>query len=88
MTGMNVVAMAAPIADTAEEAVELRAQGGGGGGSLTEIEDERYEIPLFGVTDEDDNLCAAGCYAIVDTGTSGEGTPNHIRQSKPKIAVE
>ena len=81
MTGMNVVTSAPlPVMGTAvdaEEEVELREEGGGVGGEgrldHADTGDDRYEIPLFGGgTAEEDNLCSSGCYAIVDTGTSGE----------------
>ena len=79
MTGMNVGASTpTPAESTAvktEEAVELREDGEGGEGRLDDADtgDERYEVPLFGGgTAEEDNMCSSGCYAIVDTGTSGE----------------
>lgn len=46
------------------------APGGEGEGEAVGVE-EPQDSPTFGGAEED-NLCAAGCYAIVDTGTSGE----------------
>lgn len=59
MTAMAMVT-SSPLADTAEEEATAGEQPAGG-----------YEIPHFGGAEEG-NLCSSGCYAIVDTGTSGE----------------
>lgn len=61
MTGMTVVPKtgAAPVSETAEQQQEL-------------AEGDAYEIPIF--APGDDNLCEEGCYAIVDTGTSGKSS--------------
>lgn len=57
MTGMTVVPKSEATASENAEEQEL-ANG------------EAYEVPVYGGAD--DNLCKDGCYAIVDTGTSGE----------------
>lgn len=60
MTGMSVSKLPA-MTDAAEEAT---VEGEG-------EETDYYDIPFIGGTEEH-NFCSGGCYAIVDTGTSGE----------------
>lgn len=60
MTAMSMVT-STPLTDAAGSDAEGETVG------LEEPEDG----PQFGGAEED-NLCAAGCYAIVDTGTSGD----------------
>lgn len=59
MTSMAMVT-STPLTDAAEDESKLSAEEPADG----------YTVPQFGGPD-DDNLCATGCYAIVDTGTSG-----------------
>ncbi|CAM9807137.1 unnamed protein product, partial [Ectocarpus fasciculatus] len=61
MTAMAMV-VSSPLADTLEEATAGEQPADG------------YEIPHLGGSEEG-NLCSSGCYAIVDTGTSGIAVP-------------
>eukprot|EP00903_Cladosiphon_okamuranus_P014763 g13680.t1 len=63
MTAMGMIS-SAPLTD---------APGDEGEGEAVGVE-ESQDGPSFGGSEEN-NLCAAGCYAIVDTGTSGIAVP-------------